>query len=104
MSAELVERLERRLRAHAQAKWKSCKSVVVRRRGAFVYVDAQGPEDRVPEPLCRLRFMGNIESWEFAYFTWSRETYETSVLDNGLPFGTPEDCFDAAAFPIFGMR
>ncbi|MBM3465867.1 MAG: hypothetical protein FJX76_27575 [Armatimonadetes bacterium] len=56
------------------------------------------------EPLCRLRYMGNLETWEFAFFTWSRETYEPSVLDNGLPFGTPEDCFNAAAFPIFGAR
>jgi len=69
-----------------------------------VYVDAQGRDDVQAEPLCRLRYMGNLETWEFAFFTWSRETYEPSVLDNGLPFGTPEDCFNAAAFPIFGAR
>jgi hypothetical protein len=45
--------------------------------------------------------MGSIDTWEFAFFTWSRESYEPSVLNNGLPFGSPEECFDAAAFSIF---
>jgi hypothetical protein len=97
-----MAKLEKRLRSHAQAKWPGCRAVVVRTRGAFVYVDAQGREDEQPEPLFRLRYMGDAENWEFAFFTWSRETYEPSVLDSGLPFGTPEECFDAAAFPMFG--
>ena len=99
-----MDKLERRIRAHAQAKWPLCKTVSVRARGAFVYVEAQGQKDSQPEPLCRLRYMGNVDTWEFAYFTWARETYEPSVLDNGLPFGTPEDCFDAAAFPMFAAH
>jgi hypothetical protein len=101
---QMVDKLERRLQAHAQAKWPACKAVSVRSRGSFAYVEAQGEQDEQPEPLCRLRYLGHIDSWEFAYFTWSRETYEASVLDSGLPFGTPEECFDAAAFPMFAVR
>lgn len=92
--------VENRLKVHAAEHWPKCPRVVVRSRGGFVYVDAQGPQDQVPEPLCRLRFMGDVDIWEFAYFTWSREAYEPSVLDSGLPFGTPEECFDAAAFSV----
>jgi hypothetical protein len=66
-----------------------------------VYVDAQASEDEEPQPLCRLRYLGSIDSWEFAYFTWSREAYEPSYLMTGQAYGSPEDCFDAAAFPIF---
>ncbi len=97
-----MDKLERRLHAHAKAKWPACKTVAVRNRGAYVYVDVQGQEDEPPEPACRLRYLGDVDSWEFAYFTWSREKYEPSVLDSGLPYGTPEDCFDAAVFPMFG--
>lgn len=99
---QVIEKLERRLQEHAQAKYPECKAVTVRGRGAYAYVEVQGQQDEQPEPACRLRYMGNMDTWEFAYFTWSRQAYEPSVLDSGLPFGTPEDCFDAAAFPMFG--
>ena len=102
--AHVMEKLERRLKAHVQAKWPACKAVFVRCRGAYAYVEAQGLEEPQPEPVCRLRYMGGVDSWEFAYFTWSRQAYELSVLDNGLPFGSPEECFDAAAFPMFGVQ
>jgi hypothetical protein len=96
ISALLLERL----RAHAAKKWPSCVVVNIRTRGAFAYVDAQLASEPEPEPLCRLRFMGRIDIWEFAYFTWAREAYEPSYLDNGSPFGSPEDCFDSAAHSV----
>jgi hypothetical protein len=96
--------LLKRLRAHAIESWPSCIAVNVRTRGVFAYVEAQVANDSEPEPLCRLRYMGNIDTWEFAYFTWARETYEPSYLDNGTPFGSPEDCFDAAAHSVLGGR
>ena len=96
VSALLLERLK----AHAAKAWPSCAAVNVRIRGAFAYVDAQGAGDPEPEPLCRLRYMGEIDIWEFAYFTWAREAYELSCLDSGSPFGSPEDCFDAAAHSV----
>lgn len=104
LTPQVVQSVESRLKRHAKAKWPACKAVSVRSRGRFLYVDAQDNGDSQPEPLCRLRYMGTSETWEFAYFTWSREAYEPSVLDTGLPFGTPEDCFDAAAFGFFGPR
>jgi len=93
----IVAVLLERLKAHAAESWPSCIAVNVRTRGAFAYVDAQGATDSEPEPLCRLRYMGDANTWEFAYFTWAREAYEPSFLDNGSPFGSPEDCFDVAA-------
>jgi len=102
LTPQLVQSIESRLQEHAKAKWLACRVVSVRSRGSFLYVDAQGKDDSEPEPLCRLRYMGTPDTWEFAYFTWSREAYEPSVLDTGLPFGSPEDCFDAAAFGFFG--
>lgn len=98
---QVLRQLSQRLTAHAKAKWPGCRAVEVRSRGAYAYVDAQGKDDAQLEPLCRLRYLGSPDSWEFAFFTWSREAYEPSVLDTGLPFGTPEDCFDAAAFSLF---
>lgn len=101
--AQVLSRLEQQLRAHAKAKWPACVALNVRSRGAFVYVDAQGERDSQSEPLCRLRYMGDNDCWEFAYFTWSRGTYEPSVLDDGSPWGSPEACFDAAAFAVLGV-
>ena len=102
ISPRIIAQLENRLRTHVKAKWPSCKALIVRSRGAFAYIDVQGERDDQPEPACRLRYMGSLERWGFAYFTWSREAYESSYLENGQPFGSPEECFDAAVFPILG--
>ena len=96
----VVERLRERLETHARQNWPSCKSVSVRSRGGFAYVDVQGTEDPEPEPICRLKYTGSIDTWEFAYFTWAREAYEPSFVSTGSPFGSPEDCFDTAAFSV----
>ena len=97
----------------------------VRARGHFVYVDVEfamagaklvdpldldeqddelddddDDEESLP-PLMRLRSLGRASEWQMARYDWSRGRthYEPSVLMNGLSFGTPEECFDAAAFP-----
>lgn len=106
----VIGRLEQRLREHVQKHWPDkVRSLSVRARGAFVYVDAELTSSQVPEdeeegeqPVCRLRYMGSDDTWEFAFYTWSRGIrggYEPSFLNNGQPFGTPEECFDCAAFP-----
>jgi hypothetical protein len=89
-----------RLKAHAVKHWPSCVAVSVRTRGAFAYVDVQAVGESEPEPIFRLRYLGGIDTWEFAYFTWGREAYELSCVDSGSPFGTPEECFDAAAHSV----
>lgn len=100
----VLEKLVERLNAHASREWPACRLVAVRSKGAFAYVDVQGPEDRQPEPICRLRYTGSIDAWEFSYFTWARETYERSFLATGSPVGTPEACFDASAFSVLPQR
>lgn len=96
----VLEQLRQRLTAHAASKWPSCKAIDVRSRGAFAYVDVQAPDYAQLEPMCRLRFLGDVDVWEFAYFTWAREAYEPSFLANGSACGSPEECFDAAAFSV----
>ncbi len=96
VSALLLERLK----AHATKNWPSCVAVDLKTRGTFAYIAAQGASDASPAPLCRLRYMGDIDTWEFAYFTWAREAYQLSCLDSGSSFGSPEDCFDAAAHSV----
>jgi hypothetical protein len=93
-------KLEARLRKHIQSRWPQMREVRIRARGAFVYVEVQGPDDEEPAPLCRLRYMGNAEVWQFSFYSWAhgnRGRYEDSYLANGSPVGTPEECFDTAA-------
>lgn len=103
ISESVLLTVGQRLQDHVRQNWPGCKAVEVRKRGQFLYVDAQAAEDLELAPLCRLRYLGAVDSWEFAYFTWSREAYEPSFLANGSPFGTPEECFDASAFGMFGQ-
>jgi hypothetical protein len=96
----VLEELRARLETHIANQWPACEAVSVRKRGQFAYISAQGPKDAKPEPLCRLRYLGSMDSWEFAYYSWSRESYEPSFLDSGSPVGAPEECFDASANPV----
>lgn len=105
--------LRARLERHVSAQWKhQCREVAIRFRGAFAYVDAfplrhqfmpeTTPEERArigatPTHLCRLGYLGGPDSWEFAFFKYSDEEYEPSVLPSGAFAGTPEEAFDCAA-------
>ncbi len=102
--SQVVRRLEARLRAHASGdRLGKLRAIAFRTRGPFVYVDAQYPDAQEDfDPLFRLRYLGRDDEWEFAYFTWSRGSrgaYEPSCVSNGMPFGTPEECFDCASLP-----
>ncbi len=97
--------LRRRLEEHAAAKWAGrCRSIIVRFRSDFAYVDAyatsssveDGDQD-VPVRLCRLGYMGNPQRWAFAFFKYSDETYEPSLAFLGSFVVTPEEAFDCAA-------
>lgn len=103
LSPSLLNQLEVRLRRHIAKKWPDVKDFRIRARGDFVYIDVLCEEDPQEfEPVCRLGFLGSLETWEFAYFSWSRGSrggYEMSVLDNGSPLGSAEECFDCAYQP-----
>ena len=94
----------------------------VRFRGQFCYIDAytaytephvppdfplpNWPESRqehlerlrnTPTHLCRLRYFGDEERWNMAFYTYSHETYEPCFFDTGSDHGTPEEAFETAA-------
>ena len=57
-----------------------------------------------PTHLCRLRYFGDEERWGFAFFAYSSEKYELSMLPSGEFFGTPEDAFATAAGLYLGQK
>jgi hypothetical protein len=44
-----------------------------------------------------LRYFGDEDRWAFAFFAYSSEKYELSMLPSGDFYGKPEEAFDAAA-------
>jgi hypothetical protein len=101
------------LETHARTKWKGrSRGVLVRFRGAYAYVDASAvnawympgttPEekaqiDATPTHLCRLGCLGNPDVWEYAFYKYSDDKYEASVVASGSFQATPEDAFDCSA-------
>jgi hypothetical protein len=67
----------------------------VRHRGAFAYVDGELP-DGATMPLFRLRYGGSATTWAFATYRASHNDYQTSILPNGYPVGTPQEALDCA--------
>ena len=57
-----------------------------------------------PTHLCRLRYFGDEERWAFAFFAYSSEKYELSMLPSGEFFGTPEDAFAVAGATYLGQQ
>ena len=51
---------------------------------------------RRPSKLCRIRYTGGTESWEFQIYKYSDNWYD---IEEEFPFsgGSVEKCFDAAA-------
>jgi hypothetical protein len=105
--------LRKRLERHVLHRWDDhCRSIDVRFRGSFAYVDAlqrngwhlsDTPQetrdliDATPTRLCRLGYLGSLDRWAFAFYKYSDEIYEPSFLPSGEFEGTPEEAFDCAA-------
>lgn len=105
--------LTNRLDAHARTAWSErCARVNVRFRGEYAYIDAFesnpwfGPhtteEDKerirqTPIKLCRLAWTEDPDSWGFAFYKYSDDRYEPSIMLDGSFTGSPESCFDTAA-------
>lgn len=106
--------LRRRLEAHAAKHYgQTCRGVVLRFRGDHAYVGAlvvhtwflpgttEAERERIrntPVPLCRLTYLRRRDRWAFFFYKASDDRYERNVLMDGSWTGTPEDCFDCAAF------
>ncbi len=105
--------LRARLEKHARTEWMGrCRDVIIRFRGAFAYIDALAvnnwympgttPEekariDATPTHLCRLGYLGNPHLWMYAFYKYSDDKYETSVVASGSFKATPEEAFDCSA-------
>lgn len=50
------------------------RSYVVRYRGSYLYLDRR--DYGTVGPICRLKFNGKMDDWEFAIFKYSSERYD----------------------------
>ncbi|BDA71540.1 hypothetical protein CAL7716_057060 [Calothrix sp. PCC 7716] len=94
--------------------------IEVRFHGLFCYVDAfkepfvseenydislfkETPSERrdrlrnLPIHLFRLKYEGDEEQWEMAYYSYAHNKYELSLFLNGTFYGTPEEAFKESA-------
>jgi hypothetical protein len=46
--------------------------------------------------LCRLKWNGHHDHWEFATYLASRDGYQPNIVPSGWPTGTPEEAIDCA--------
>ena len=121
------QRTEQRIRRYAEKHFAGKYTRLnIRFRAAFCYIDAYTepsvPKDWPPEGwhetreehlerlrntpfhLCRLRYFGDEERWAFAFFAYSSEKYELSMLPSGDFYGSPEDAFAVAGAAYLGQE
>ena len=87
--------LAQRLQQRRRERWPSLTGVSVRVRGNFAYISGT-TADADELPLCRLRYGGSASLWGFAVYLASKDSYEDSVLPNGMTAGAPEEALDCA--------
>lgn len=87
-------RLEQRLNLRSRERWPALRDLNVRYRADFAYIT--GRDNDGPLSLCRLRYTGSPDSWEFACYLASKDGYEESILPSGRFTGTPEEALDCA--------
>ena len=121
------QRTEQRIRQYAEKHFAGkFTRLDIRFRAQFCYIDAYTepsvprnwpPEDwqetreqyverlrNTPTHLCRLRYFGDEERWAFAFFAYSSEKYELSMLPSGDFYASPEDAFATAAGLYLGQE
>ena len=113
------EELAARLQLHAEKKWKGrVRKILLRFQGAYTYIAAveAAPGEKlpskvcryieageVPVELCRLGYLGRwSDRWTYAFFKYSDECYDPSVVASGSFEATPEQAFDCAAGVYIG--
>lgn len=88
--------LLQRLSTHAREHWPEIAKVVTRYRAGFAYIDAIVDDEQIK--LCRLRYAGYANQWNFAIYRASHDDYENAFLPTGHMGGSAEDALDTAAF------
>jgi hypothetical protein len=65
-------------------------------KAQFCYIDAYEDEDgeTIPTHLCRLTYLGDIEQWSLAFYTYSGEKYQICIFPSGKWQGTPEEALE----------
>ena len=58
-------------------------------KGKFMYLEQW--KSGLKNPVCRLKFNGQIDDWEFAIFKWSNETYDSNEM-----FFPGSECVDVS--------
>lgn len=116
---DVKTRIEKRILDYAAKHYsETFTRIGVRFHGALCYIDAytepeipsgNAPPDgetrdqwfdrlrNTPLHLCRIRYFGNDDRWSFAFYTYSHEKYEPSLLLSGEFQGTPEEAFETSA-------
>lgn len=121
MKETVKRQIEKRIREFAEENYSGRYTRLdILFRGQFCYVDAytepeppgdgwppaDWPESReeyierlrnTPYHLFRLRYIGNEDKWELAFYSYANEKYEISVFPTGEFTGTPEEAFETAA-------
>jgi hypothetical protein len=105
---------------HASTAWPQLDEVTIRWRGGYGYVtshltnnqdqdgqdqdgqdqdgqDQDGQDqDGQDLPLCRVGHLGSEDTWQFAIYDPSTDTYQDALLPNGQPAGTVQEALDCA--------
>jgi hypothetical protein len=58
--------------------------------------DEDEDEDGEDLPLCRIGYLGSEDTWQFAIYDPSTDTYQDALLPNGQPAGTVQEALDCA--------
>ena len=109
LKSEIEDRIERYAKKHFKKKY---TYLDIHFRGSLCYIDCYtDPAVRTAEEaarlkkekpesvihLCRLRYTGTRNEWEFEFFSYSNEKYQPACFPSGNFLGIPEEAFDTAA-------
>jgi hypothetical protein len=96
------EKLKRKITDHATKKYSGkFESVNVRFRNQFCYIEAIKVDDKIPTKLCRLRYFSGRDQFSVAFYAYSTESYQPSLMENGEWFGSVEQGFDVGAVYLY---
>lgn len=85
----------KRLEQHVREKYaKYDIGLILDFKGAYLYVDYE--EGYEESHLCRIRYTGEIDSWDMEIYKYSDNCYDQEGEYPGSG-GTVEECFDEAA-------